>query len=862
MKSRLLFLLILFSFSCAAQNLLNRPVSLTRQSGSVGMFLADLNAIEGIQLNYSSGVIDISRNVHLSGKERTLEDLLHSILAGQPIRFIEQEGKIFLIATKPVKRKFTISGFITDKKSGERLIGASVYLPTRGVGTTSNVYGFYSITLEEDTINFHVTYSGYTPFNAEINLRRDLEINLEMEQAVVINQVVVVNSEGRKNSASRAVGKNDISSQFIKSLPSLMGEADVFKSLQMLPGVQGGNEGSSGLNVRGGSPDQNLILIDGVPVYNASHAFGLFSVFNADAVNSVEIIKSGFPASYGGRLSSVIDVHMKEGDKNKFHGEGGIGLVFSKLTLEGPIKKGKSSFLISGRRTYFDLLFKPILGISDSQTEFVPFFSDFNAKANFPVGHRDRIYFSLYMGKDSYYSSDWYEYNPDTVSIKSTYTQSFSWGNITGLVRWNHVISNKVFSNLTLTYSRYRFKNKLKEVRESNSAKHNFLSDQRYFSGIKDLNLKLDIDYLPHPDHFIKTGFSSIVHYYEPGVSTFLQTDSITKVNTEVDNHSLYGFENDVYVEDDIRVSDKMKINAGLRFASFLVKGSFMASLQPRINWVYKLSDKWSVKASGGTMRQFIHLLANSNLGLPTDLWLPVTDKVPAQKSIQFTAGTMYRPTKLLEASMEIYYKAMKNVIDYSEGSSFGNAYNNWEDMVEMGKGKAYGVEWMLQKRKGELTGLLSYTLGKSIREFSTINNGNPFPYKYDRRHEVKTAMIWKPSDRFEMGANWIFSTGNAISIPVAYYYDPFTSRYIDIYKARNDFRMRNYHRLDISMRLTKQKKKHLRIWTFSIYNVYNRFNPFFIYKGEDISNIGNDVAFREVSVFPILPSFSYQFKF
>ncbi len=862
MKYRLLLLFFLVTQACIAQDLLNWQVTLSRKSGSVGAFLNELNAIPGIRLSYSAGVVDLSKYAELTGNERTVEDLLKSILKNQFLRYVEEEGKIFIIATRPVKKKFTISGFITDQKSGERLIGASIYLPDKGLGTTSNVYGFYSITLEEDTLNFQVTYSGYTPFNALINLTRDINLNLPMEQAVVVNQVVVVNSEGRKNSASRTVGKTDVTSGFIKSLPALMGEADVFKSLQMLPGVQGGNEGSSGLNVRGGSPDQNLILIDGVPVYNASHAFGLFSVFNADAVNTVEIIKSGFPASYGGRLSSVIDVHMKEGDKNNFHGEGGIGLVFSKFTMEGPVKKGKSSFLLSGRRTYFDLLFKPVLSLADAQTKFVPFFSDINAKANFPVGHRGRVYFSLYLGKDSYLSSDWYEYNPDTVYIKSSFTQSFSWGNITGLMRWNHVISNKIFSNLTLTYSRYRFKNRINEERESNYEKYNFISDQKYFSGIQDLNLKYDIDYLPHPDHFIKTGISSVLHYYEPGVSSFLQKDTSVKVDTRVDNHSLYGLETDLYIEDDIRISDKMKTNIGLRVGSFYVRGKFMASLQPRMNFVYKLRDKWSLKASGGTMRQFIHLLANSNLGLPTDLWLPVTDRVPPQKSMQFTAGAIYRHDKSLEASMEIYYKTMKNVIDYSEGSSFGNAYNDWEDMVEMGKGKAYGVEWMVQKRKGEITGLVSYTLGKSTRQFTTINNGKEFPYKYDRRHEVKTAVIWKPSQKFELGANWIFSTGNAISLPVAYYYDPYTSRYIDIYKARNDFRMPNYHRLDLSMRLTKQKKHHLRIWTFSIYNVYNRFNSFFIYKGQDILNGSNNIEFREVSVFPFLPSFSYQFKF
>ena len=380
MKPGLLTLLILLSFVGGAQSLLSSTVTLNRHTGTVGEFLNDLNAVPGIELSYSAVALDLSKKVSLVGRERTVEDFLKTILKGQPVKYFVQDGKIFITPSTPYKKKFTISGFVTDRSSGERLLGASIYFPQKGVGTTSNVYGFYSITLDEDSLDFQVSYSGYNPFIARINLVQDFKLNIDLEAAIIVNEVVVVNTENRKNSVTRAVGKTEVSANFIKSLPALMGEADVFKSLQMLPGVQAGNEGSSGLNVRGGSPDQNLILIDGVPIYNASHAFGLFSVFNADAVNTVDIIKSGFPASYGGRLSSVIDVHMKEGDKNKFHGEGGIGLVFSKLTLEGPIQKGRSSFLVSARRTYVDLLLKPIFSSAGSQSSFEPFFTDLNVK--------------------------------------------------------------------------------------------------------------------------------------------------------------------------------------------------------------------------------------------------------------------------------------------------------------------------------------------------------------------------------------------------------------------------------------------------------------------------------------------------
>jgi outer membrane receptor for ferrienterochelin and colicin len=668
----------------------------------------------------------------------------------------------------------------------------------------------------------------------------------------------VINAEGKRNNQSRSIGKIDVPVSLIKSIPAMLGEADVMKTLQLLPGVQAGNEGSSGLHVRGGSVDQNLILLDGVPVYNASHAFGVFSVFNPDAVFNVEILKSGFPASYGGRLSSVIDVHLKEGDKYKVHGEGGIGIIFSKLTIEGPIKKEKSSFLISGRRTYADLLIRPILRISKSSSDVKPFFSDLNLKANFPAAEKDRFYLSLYLGKDNFHSLAKYvtSFSPDTVTFKSSY--GFSWGNITAMARWNHEFTKQTFANFTFTHSRYDFSSVQLEEHRSNFQVNPLLSRQNYTSGIQDWNIRGDIDYLPAPNHFMKTGFTATLHRYQPGITRYFQRDTAVKVDKEIRNQTLYGGEYDVYAEDDIRLSLKSKLNLGLRLSAFEVRGKIFAALQPRINWLYKINERWQLKASAGKMNQFIHLLTNSNLGLPTDLWLPVTKRVPPQSSYQIASGITYRHDRSLEASMEVYYKSMNHVIDYTEGAGFGNAYDNWEDLVASGKGKSYGAEWLLQKKKGTLTGLLSYTLGRSERTFEHINGGRPFPYKYDKRHEVKLVAVWTPSKKLELGANWIFSSGSAISLPVGFYYDPITRRYVDIYNGRNNYRMHSYHRLDVSLKFMKQKKKHLRTWAISIYNVYSRFNPFFLYRLETSSG----VIFKEVALLPFMPSFSYQFKF
>lgn len=856
---RLSILLLLLSAACQGQSLLKKPVSLTRQTGTAEQFLNDLNTIHGIAISYSTAVIKLSRQVTLSGFEKTVEDILSTICKNQPVKFVEHDGKIFLVSTVPAKKRATISGYIINKESGERLIGASVYIKNKKTGTTSNVYGFFSITPEPDTLLVQISYTGYASWSSWLVLQSDTLLNVSLEPEMELTQLVIINAEAKKNAQNRTInGKSDISSTFIKSMPAVMGEPDVLKSLQLLPGIQAGNEGTSGLNVRGGSNDQNLILLDGAPVYNSSHAFGLFSIFNADAVNNVEVLKSGFPPGYGGRLSSVIDVHLREGDKYQVHGEGGLGLLFSKLLLEGPLQKGKSSFLVSIRRTYADLLLGPILNEPD--TKVLPFFSDFNAKFNFPIGKNDRLYFSFYTGLDKLKSTEKDEYDRNGIRVHNKYFFGFSWGNITSMLRWNHVFNKKMFANVTCTHSRYRFhiEEKYEDYNE-NVLEYKHIS--KYLSGIRDWSLKIDVDLLPVPAHFIKAGAMATLHRYRPGMSYFFEQDATTSSSEQIEKQPTNGGEFDVYLEDDIRLSEKMKTNIGARFSAFAVTGKTFTVLQPRINWLYQLNNDWSVKASYGTMNQFIHLLTNSNVGLPTDLWLPVTKNIPPQISRQAAAGASYSYDNTMVMSMEVYYKTLKNVIDYTEGSVFYNAYENWEKMVETGTGKSYGIEWLFRKTKGKVTGLASYTLSRSTRQFAGINEGKPFPFKYDRRHEVKTAIVWRPSAKFEYSANWLFSTGNAISIPNDYYFNPYTNQFIDIYSSRNNYRMRPTHRLDMSVKFIKQKKRYIRTWLISVYNAYNRLNPFFVYRGFEDGDFSTPV-YKEVSGFPILPAVSYQFKF
>ena len=739
----------------------------------------------------------------------------------------------------------TISGYVSDSKSGERLTGAVVYLPQQQAGTAANTYGFYSLTIPtgSDSIELRASFVGYKPYLRKISAAQSLSLNIALEENKTLDEVVV---SAQKNSlhTSTQMSAIDLPIQTIKKLPALLGEPDVMKVIQLLPGIQGGNEGTSGIYVRGGSPDQNLILLDGVPVYNASHLFGFFSVFNADAIRNVEVIKGGFPAHYGGRLSSVIDINMKEGDNQKIHGEGGIGIIASRLTLEGPIKKGKSSFMVSGRRTYIDVLAAPFMtGTSKGGY----YFYDLNGKANFTLGKKDHMYISGYFGNDKFYFSD----NSSDASGSSKFGGAIQWGNITGVARWNHEFNQRLFGNLTTYYSQYKF-----NVEATNSSTTNGVTDEfvlRYKSGINDVAAKYDFDFFPSPKHNMKAGVGIIAHTYTPGAQTVKTSFSGVQTDTTLGQQSIHSTETDAYVEDDVRITKALKANIGVHFTAFNVRSKTYTSVQPRVALRYLINDKLSAKASFVQMNQYINLLTNSSVGLPTDLWVPSTDKIAPQLSRQGAAGFAYTHDNGMEFSLEGYYKTMENIIEYKEGSSFFNSTTSWEDKIESGKGNSYGAEVFVQKKKGKFTGMLGYTLSWTNRTFANLNNGQTFPYKYDRRHDFKVAGVYSISKDIELSAEWVYGTGNAITLPIGYH-TGINGTTITDYGSRNGFRMPSYHRGDIAVRFIKEKKRFTRTWVVGAYNVYNRKNPFFIYE--------DNGKFVQVSLFPIIPSISYQFKF
>ncbi|MEO1263088.1 MAG: TonB-dependent receptor plug domain-containing protein [Bacteroidota bacterium] len=759
------------------------------------------------------------------------------------------------------QKTFTISGYIEDAASGEKLIAANVFDLNSLEGAVSNTYGFFSLTLPADSVKLTASYIGFQTLAANFYLQKDTTITFKLNSSIALAEVEVVAEKLERIEENTQMSRVSVPIEQIESMPALLGEVDVLKSLQLLPGIQGGGEGQNGIYVRGGSPDQNLILLDGVPVYNVSHLLGFFSVFNSDAIKNVTLTKGGFPARYGGRLSSIVEINMKEGNMQELHGEGSIGLIASRLTLEGPIVKDKTSFMISGRRTYADLLFKPVIQAQaepDEDVKLRMYFYDLNAKINHKFNDKHRLFLSAYSGADVFGVRYTDNFNGGYYKTDG----GIDWGNITAAARWNYMISNKLFANTTVTHSRFRF-DFLAGVEEKDGEEKDAYS-ARYFSGIYDWAAKVDFDYIPNPKHYIRFGTNVTHHTYEPGALVYNAEFDGEKLDTTLGSTNTNATEFAIYVEDDINLG-ALKMNIGVHASGFLVDGTFYNSVQPRFGMRYLLNNGWAIKASFSTMAQYINLLTNESLSLPTDLWVPSTKRIKPQTSWQPAIGIAKTLWKEYEFSVEGYYKNMNNVISYKEGVSFLGLENDWQDKVTQGKGESYGAEVFIQKKRGKTTGWLGYTLSWTNRQFDDINGGKKYPFKYDRRHDVELVVTHKVSEKIKLSGTWVYGTGNSITLPIyrydipVRYNDGFYTQEVESIGDKNSFRMNSYHRLDLSVEFYKKKKRFERTWVIGAYNAYNRPNPYFIYDGRD--DDGNR-AFRQVSLFPIIPSVSYNFKF
>jgi hypothetical protein len=781
-----------------------------------------------------------------------------------------------------LSQKATISGYVTDVSNGEAIIGAKIYIPLTKQGVVTNAYGFYSLTLPIGKYSVEYRYSSFSTLTKEIDLTKDVSVNVELGSSVNELDEIEINAKKGENVNSVKLGQVELEMEQIKTLPAFMGEVDVIKTIQLLPGVSSVSEGGQGFYVRGGGPDQNLVLVDEAVVYNAAHLFGFFSVFNADAVKGVNLTKGGMPANYGGRMSSVLEVNMNEGNNKNFKVKGGIGAISSRITVEGPLKKDKGSFIVSGRRTYIDVIMKAAIPDTSPFAGTSYYFYDFNLKLNYKITQKDRIYLSGYYGKDVFSFGN----RKDDFNVK------MPWGNGIAAFRWNHLFNPKLFMNVTTTFTDYMFQ---------------FASNQDQFrfslnSGVRDLGAKVDFSYYPNTKHKIKWGADYIFHTFTP-TSVSAESDSVV-FNTGV-AQKLYSHESAIYVTDEFDLSENWKFNAGLRYSTYqhvgpftrFIKGDigtpdstiqysqgdlikFYGGLEPRFSFRWLLPDKSSIKAGYSFNYQYVHLTSLSAVSLPTDIWYPTTDKAKPQNGWQTSLGYFKNfDDDKWETSIEAYYKGMNNLIEYKEGALPGdNVNDNTDNLLVFGKGWSYGIELFVKRSFGKLTGWIGYTWSKTERKFEDLNQGNPFPAKYDRRHDLSIVATYKLNDRWTFGSSFIYATGNTLTLPTSWYVQE--QNLLFNYGDRNSIRMAPYHRLDLSAtwydKATKTKtdpvtgatyevkKKFRHNWSFSVYNVYNRANPFFLYVDNDGDFLTGDfkISVKQVTLFPVIPSVTWNFEF
>lgn len=764
----------------------------------------------------------------------------------------------------------TLNGRITDQATGETLIGVSITTKNIKTGTTTNNYGYFSLTIPTDTATFRISYIGYQTIDTLINLAVKSTVAFRLKPLQnELNTVIIKGANSTPIQNTSQMGKINLPISQIQALPRFFGEPDLFKALQTLPGVQQGSEGTSAMLVRGGSPDQNLILLDGAPLYNPSHLLGIFSAFNTYAIKNVDLYKGAFPARYGGRLSSVVDISMNDGNMNKVHGQFTLGLLASQLTVEGPLKKDKTSFIISGRRTYHDLIISPILKSSQRDVEkFQLYFYDLNAKIHHKFSDQDHLYLSFYNGQDKLRTKVKQASSDDGATALGDF--GLGWRNLTGAARWNHIFSNKLFANTTLTTSQYKFNTSM--TSSIFGSKENLNSDDilNINSGITDYTAKIDFDYQPSPAHSIKMGLSSTLHTFTPGTSLSKQSFNNETLKDENLGSKIKATELDLYAEDDWTITDKLKANIGLHASGFNVQGKFYTSLQPRISARYLLPGDWALKASYAKMTQYMHLLASNSISLPTDLWVPATNKVLPQQSNQFSLGVSRNIfNDQFEFSAESYYKTMNNIIEYKDGADYvvTSEHNDWENKITTGKGKAYGLELFLQKKTGRLTGWASYALAWTNRSLPEINQGKTYPYKYDRRNTLNLVGVYNLKPGIELSATFVYQSASPFTMPTTQFEgvspgqdQQERTKKIDYIESRNNVRIQPTHRLDVGISFIKLKESgKVRTWNVSIYNVYNRQNLFYFkvndYKGNTANLTGN-------SLLPIMPSVSYSLKF
>ncbi|MES2110558.1 MAG: TonB-dependent receptor [Bacteroidota bacterium] len=830
--------------------------------------LDKISAASGVRFTYNETIAKSTVRITFQAKEKSLRTILNDALAPYPYSYTLLEQDILIRynpkkdekpTADPVKKtpsKYIVSGTLTEKKSGETIIGASIRAVDNNTGTSSNGYGFFSLSLPAGDNQLVISSMGQKTILMTISLTANLTLNLEMEDENQQLQDVTISAIPRngRDLAGTQMGVEKLNIQATKNIPVLLGERDVIKTIQLLPGIKSAGEGSGGFYVRGGATDQNLILLDEAPVYNASHLLGFFSTFNSDAIKNISIYKGDMPAQYGGRLSSVLDIKMNDGNNQQFGVSGGVGLIAARLNLEGPIQKGKSSFLISARRTYADMFLKLSKDTTINRSKL--YFYDINAKANYILGGHDRLYLSGYFGKDV---------------LSADKVAGINWGNTTATLRWNHIFNNNFFSNTSLIFSDYSYKINLKQD----------INDFGIFSQIRDWNLKEDLQWYANEKNTISIGFNAIYHTIKPGEISATGNSGIISQNLE----NRYALENSAYISNTWKATDRFSLTYGLRVSAFTIlgKGSYYnldtygniigatyytpgqvvktyLNPEPRIAAAFRLNEQSSVKASYSRNAQNMHLISNSNSGSPTDKWVASTNLIKPELANQFSIG-YYRDfsENKYEFTVESYYKTLQNQVDYRNGA---NIFTNQpiETQLLYGKGRAYGAEFLLKKKAGRFTGWLSYTLSKSERNINGINNGNWYNARQDRTHDIALVAIYKISEKWTLSANFVYYTGDAVTFPSGKYLVDGVNYYY--YTNRNANRMPAYHRLDLgATKLLKKTAKFSSDLTFSLYNAYGNPNAYRIFFRDSDADRNRTEAVR-TTLFTFVPSVTYNFKF
>ena len=884
MKKLYFFLLaIACSLTSFAQSPLEQRVTVVAENKSLESVLYQLIDEHDVKLTFNNNILP-ERNISIALYDVTLKLALERIFTDTNIGF-EVLGRQIVLVEKPVPEKitFTISGFLEDAETGEKLIGASVYDRNSKKGALTNPYGFYSLTIESGEVDIVFSYLGFKPQNRTFNLDQHKRFNLSLESDLTLKEVTVYATDS--NSTVKGVSVDVINTSDIKRLPSLGGEKDLLRTTHLLPGVQTGTDGVGGIYVRGGNAGQNLILIDGVPVYYISHAVGLFSIFNTEAIRTAKLVKGGFPARYGGRISSVLDIRTKEGNMKEINGWANIGLLTGSAGLEGPLVKNRSSFFLSGRLSYLDLYLKPYSASLKNEIgekgETTYDFFDLNAKINYSFSDEDKVYLSFYSGGDVFLDQgeESREYlfeeggEQFLFDYQYKYHQALEWNNKVAAMRWNHLFSDKLFGNTSVTYSKldvgfdYTTLDSLTQE-DSDEALIKSYAQGFYRTGIEDLGVHLDFDLVPNAAHYFRFGLSVHSKNFNPGAVIYSEFSEFNPAD-EANSDWVKAVEYNAYFEDEF-IFGKWTVNTGLRASVQSVTKRNYRILEPRLAVSWRVFHGWRFKSAYSRTSQFLHLLSSSGIGLPTDLWVPSTNKIAPQIASHYVAGSSVDIGKQFVLDFEVYYKKMKNLLSFSEGASL---YNEWRENVTQGVGSSYGLEVLLKKYKGNTTGWLAYTLSYTDRQFDRINFGNPYPFKYDRRHDLKIMFAHRFNPVFEITANWIFSTGFTYNLPLEKFSVPL-SEYLPVdhpapiidYGTKNQNRMPAYHRLDLNLNIYLSRKKTDHQISLGVTNVYDKKNPLYYQLRRELNVVDQEIfetnKFVQVLLLPIVPSVSYSLKF